>query len=95
MKKLSFLPAILVALLFLSGCTGGDTPGENIYDPNPQTQSTIPAQDVGIGSEYDLSDFMFAYPALHNKSAEKEFLITVQNAQGFFETDKSYIKRVQ
>jgi hypothetical protein len=96
MKNISLLLASMLVLLLLNGCTDNGT-GENTYDQNQpqQIQSTIPAQDVGIGSEYDLAAFMFAYPPLNNQNAEKEFLVTTQNAQGFFETDKSYIKRVQ
>ncbi len=78
------------------GSTSTNQPSSGLnQQDNGVGTSVIPPQETGIGTEFDLADFMYAYPALHDKTAEKEFLVTTQNSNSFFDPGKSYVKRIQ
>lgn len=91
MKKIALI-FTLFALLLLSGCTTGT---DTTYDQNQNGSSLIPAQQPGIGYPEDLADYLFAVPALEKKSVFKTFLITTQNADGYFDYSTQRVQRVQ
>ena len=106
MKKFLLISTILSVLFLITGCTDGSTvpPDDTINTNQPQNgdqinnnlvESVIPPLETGIGTEFDFAAFMYAYPALNNKTAEKEFLVTTQNSDTFFDPGKSYVKRIQ
>lgn len=100
MKKFFLLATLFAVLFFMTGCTDGTTlPDDGVINNNQPNsglvKNAIPPQEAGIGTEFDLANFMYSYPALNNKTAEKEFLVTTQNSDSFFDPGKSYVKRIQ
>ncbi len=81
--------------------TGQNQPTEKPQQPvqYPQTNA-VPPQEAGVGYEKDLASFMYAYPPLSatgnvKKGAFKEYYITVQNSDGYFDRTQSKIQRVE
>jgi len=109
MKTYLKLVAVVTAFLLLTGCTGDTTtPDGTTNNPYPEMQnpqeypqqSAIPPQQPGIGYEMDLASFLYAYPPLNatgnvKKGAIKEYYITVQNSDGYFDRTQSKIQRVE
>jgi len=99
MNKAAFIFTFFVLFLF-SGCTGGTdtTTSDPNTPPNINTNlpsAQIPPQQPGIGYPEDLADYLFAVPALEQKSVFKTFLITTQSADGFFDRTSQRVQRVQ
>jgi len=111
MKTYLNLTAVVTAFFLLTGCTDGATyPDETQTPPTGQNQPTqntqypqtsvIPPQEQGIGYEQDLASFMYAYPPLNakgniKKGAIKEYYITVQDSNGYFDQAQSKVQRVE
>jgi len=105
MKKIYLLISTALLVITFTGCgtTGSETtfPQDNGNYPeigdqqqnNNNLNSVIPAQQSGIGDLFDVASFLYAYPALNDKSVDKDFLVTRQSAQGFF--NDGDVKRTQ
>jgi len=85
---------IIVNILFsavLFMFIGCDTTTTNPEDGNVQ-YNVIPAQEQGVGFDYNITSYFFPYNTLINSYAYKDYLVTKFDANGYMTNQKTIVK---